>query len=160
MSGRIGHGYDVHAFTSGNGFVLGGVEISCDKAIVAHSDGDALIHALCDALLGALGRGDIGRLFPDSDASNRNRDSREFLRRVKDLADSDGYRLGNADITIELQAPRMAPLLSAMQNLLAQDLDCEPGSINLKATTTERLGFVGREEGIAVTAVVLLEPVT
>ena len=156
---RIGHGYDVHAFAPGDGFVLGGVRITCDKAIVAHSDGDALVHALCDAVLGALGRGDIGRLFPDDDARNRNRDSREFLREVKALADADGYRLGNADITIVLQAPKMAPHLASMRTLLAQDLDCPDASINLKATTTERLGFTGREEGIAVAAVVLLESV-
>ena len=160
MSSRIGHGYDVHAFAPGSGFVLGGVEISCDKSIVAHSDGDALIHALCDALLGALGRGDIGQLFPDNDPGNENRDSREFLREVKGLADADGFRLGNADITIVLQAPKMAPHLAAMRTVLAEDLDCRPESINLKATTTEKLGFVGREEGIAVAAVVLLEPVT
>ena len=156
---RIGHGYDVHAFAPGDGFVLGGVRIDCDKSIVAHSDGDALIHALCDALLGALGRGDIGQLFPDSDADNENRDSREFLRAVKSLADTDGYRLGNADITIVLQTPKMAPHLSLMQGLLAADLDCQPERINLKATTTEKLGFVGREEGIAVAAVALLEAV-
>lgn len=160
MSGRIGHGYDVHAFAPGKGFVLGGVEIGCDKAILAHSDGDVLIHALCDALLGALGRGDIGRLFPDSETVNKNRDSREFLREVKALADSDGYRLGNADVTIVLQTPKMAPHLGAMQKLLARDLACPPAKINLKATTTEKLGFVGREEGIAVAAVVLLEPLT
>ncbi len=160
MSGRIGHGYDVHAFAPGQGFVLGGVEIDCDKAILAHSDGDVLIHALCDALLGALGRGDIGRLFPDNDAANKNRDSREFLREVKALADNDGYRLANADVTIVLQAPKMAPHLASMQQRLAQDLACPPASINLKATTTEKLGFIGREEGIAVAAVVLLEPMT
>ena len=159
MSGnRIGHGYDVHAFAQGDGFVLGGVEIACDKAIVAHSDGDVLIHALCDALLGALGRGDIGQLFPDSDAGNKNRDSREFLREIKKLVESDGYRLGNADITIILQAPKMAPQLPAMQTLLSQDMECPRSCINIKATTTEKLGFVGREEGIAVAAVVLLEP--
>ena len=158
MSGnRIGHGYDVHAFAQGGGFVLGGVEIVCDKSIVAHSDGDVLIHALCDALLGALGRGDIGQLFPDSDAGNKNRDSREFLREIKKLVESDGYRLGNADITIILQAPKMAPQLPAMQALLSQDMECPQSCINIKATTTEKLGFVGREEGIAVAAVVLLE---
>ena len=157
---RIGHGYDVHAFAPGDGFVLGGVEIPCDKSIVAHSDGDALIHALCDAVLGALGRGDIGQLFPDDDARNRGRDSREFLREVAALAAADGYRLGNADVTILLQAPRMAPHLAPMRELLARDLDCPAERINLKATTTEKLGFTGREEGIAVAAVVLLEPVS
>ena len=154
---RIGHGYDVHAFTDGDGFVLGGVDISCTKAIVAHSDGDVLIHALCDALLGALGRGDIGQLFPDNDARNENRDSREFLREIQQLIDNDSYRLGNADLTIVAQAPKMAPHIAAMKHNLAQDLGCEVGSINVKATTTEGLGFIGREQGIAVAAVVLLE---
>ena len=154
---RIGHGYDVHAFADGDGFVLGGVHISCAKAVVAHSDGDVLIHALCDALLGALGRGDIGQLFPDSDAQNENRDSREFLREIQQLIDKDSYRLGNADLTIVAQAPKMAPHIAAMKHNLAQDLGCETSSINVKATTTEGLGFIGREQGIAVAAVVLLE---
>jgi len=154
---KIGHGYDVHAFITGDGFVLGGIEIACDKAVVAHSDGDVLIHALCDAMLGALGRGDIGQLFPDSDAANANRDSREFLREVNRLADDDGYRLANADITVILQAPKMAPHLQAMKQTLAQDLQCDQAAVNIKATTTEKLGFIGREEGIAVEAVVLLE---
>ena len=154
---RIGHGYDVHAFTDGDGFVLGGVHISCAKAVVAHSDGDVLIHALCDALLGALGRGDIGQLFPDSDAQNKNRDSREFLREIKQLIDNDRYRLGNADLTIVAQAPKMAAHVAAIKHNLAQDLGCQSASINVKATTTEGLGFIGREQGIAVAAVVLLE---
>jgi 2-C-methyl-D-erythritol 2,4-cyclodiphosphate synthase len=154
---RIGHGYDVHAFTQGDGFVLGGVVISADKAIVAHSDGDVLIHALCDSMLGALGRGDIGQLFPDTAVQNRDRDSRDFLREIKRLADTDGYRLGNADITIVAQAPKMAPHIGAMKKLLAQDLDCPADRLNIKATTTEGLGYIGREEGIAVAAVVLLE---
>jgi 2-C-methyl-D-erythritol 2,4-cyclodiphosphate synthase len=132
---RIGHGYDVHAFTDGGGFVLGGVFISCDKAVIAHSDGDVLIHALCDALLGALGRGDIGRLFPDNDARNQDRDSREFLRAIKQLLDH----------------------IDAMKEILARALDCAPATINIKATTTERLGYIGREEGIAAEAVVMLE---
>lgn len=147
----------MHALESGDGFVLGGVPISCNKAIVAHSDGDVLIHALCDALLGALGRGDIGRMFPDDDASNQGRDSREFLRAVKQLLDDDDYHLGNADITIIAQAPKLAPYIDAMQQLLAQDLSCEPARVNVKATTTEKLGFIGREQGIAVEAVVMLE---
>ena len=154
---RIGHGYDVHAFEQGNGFILGGISIECNKAIIAHSDGDVLIHALCDALLGALGRGDIGQLFPDSDARNKNRDSREFLREVKKLADHDGYRLGNADITVIAQAPRVAPYIERMKNTLAHDLECPQVAINIKATTTEKLGFIGREEGIAAAAVVVLE---
>ena len=154
---RIGHGYDVHAFVDGNGITLGGVFISCDKAIVAHSDGDALVHALCDALLGALGRGDIGRMFPDTDARNENRDSREFLREIKQLIDTDGFRLGNADITIIAQAPKMAPHIGAMTEILARDLEAPAAAINIKATTTEGLGFIGREQGIAVAAVVILE---
>jgi 2-C-methyl-D-erythritol 2,4-cyclodiphosphate synthase len=154
---KIGHGYDVHAFTRGSGFMLGGIEICSDKAIVAHSDGDVLIHALCDAMLGALGRGDIGQLFPDSDASNRNRDSREFLREVKRLADEDGFGLGNADITVILQAPKLGSRMPEMKRVLAQDLACRPEAINIKATTTEKLGFIGREEGIAVEAVVVME---
>jgi len=154
---RIGHGYDVHAFIDGNGFTLGGVFISCDKAIVAYSDGDVLIHALCDALLGALGRGDIGRMFPDTDARNENRDSREFLREIKQLIDTDGMRLGNADITIIAQLPKMAPHIGSMTEILAEDLKAPATSINIKATTTEGLGFIGREQGIAVAAVVILE---
>ena len=137
--------------------MLGGVHISCAKAVVAHSDGDVLIHALCDALLGALGRGDIGQLFPDNDAQNENRDSREFLREIKQLIETDNYRLGNADLTIVAQAPKMAAHIETMKHNLAQDLDCNTSSINVKATTTEGLGYIGREQGIAVTAVVLLE---
>ena len=154
---RIGHGYDVHAFTEGDGFVLGGVFVSCAKAVVAHSDGDVLIHALCDALLGALGRGDIGQLFPDNDTQNENRDSREFLREIKKLIDNDNYQLGNADLTIIAQAPKMADYISAMKQNLAQDLGCQSTRLNVKATTTEGLGFIGQEQGIAVAAVVLLE---
>jgi 2-C-methyl-D-erythritol 2,4-cyclodiphosphate synthase len=154
---RIGHGYDVHAFADGDGFVLGGVHISCAKAVVAYSDGDVLIHALCDALLGALGRGDIGQLFADDDVRNENRDSREFLREIKQLVDADSYQLGNADLTIIAQAPKMAAHIAAMKHNLAQDLGCHTASINVKATTTEGLGFIGREQGIAVAAVVLLE---
>jgi len=155
---RIGHGYDVHAFTAGDGFVLGGVRIADQRALLAHSDGDVLIHALCDALLGAIAEGDIGQLYPDSDPLNRKRDSREFLRDVARRVVMAGYRLGNADITIIAQTPKMAPHTPAMRQLLAQDLDCNMRQINIKATTTEGLGFVGREEGIAVAAVVLLEP--
>ncbi len=154
---RIGQGYDVHALTEGDGLVLGGVRIPADKAFIAHSDGDVLIHALCDALLGALARGDIGGLFPDTDAAHRGRDSREFLRHIKTIMGEDGYRLGNADITIVAQAPKMAPHLIDMKQRLAEDLDTQADQINIKATTTEKLGFTGREEGIAVHAVVLLE---
>ena len=154
---RIGHGYDVHAFTRGKGFVLGGVTLDCDLAIIAHSDGDVLIHALCDALLGALGQGDIGRLYSDQDPGNENRDSREFLREVRQRVETAGYRLGNADLTIIAQTPKMAPHIDAMRDVLALDLDCSSQQINVKATTTEGLGYIGRKQGIAVAAVVLLE---
>jgi 2-C-methyl-D-erythritol 2,4-cyclodiphosphate synthase len=157
MTSKIGHGYDVHAFADGDGITLGGVRIACDRAIVAHSDGDVAIHALCDALLGALGRGDIGRLFSDQDPANRGRDSREFLREVATLMRGDGYALGNADITLIAQTPRLAAHIDAMRQLLAEDLHCNASQINVKATTTERLGFIGREQGIAAEAVVLLE---
>jgi 2-C-methyl-D-erythritol 2,4-cyclodiphosphate synthase len=154
---RIGHGYDVHAFTAGDGFVLGGVRIDEMRGLRAHSDGDVLIHALCDALLGAIGEGDIGQLFPDSDPQHENRDSREFLREVASRVSLAGYRLGNADVTIIAQSPKMAPHTAAMRALLAIDLECTTQQINIKATTTEGLGHIGREEGIAVAAVVLLE---
>ena len=155
---RIGHGFDVHAYGDGEGFVLGGEFIECDRAIVAHSDGDVLIHALCDALLGALSLGDIGRLFPDDDAANAGRDSREFLREVNRRLRAEGWRLGNADLTVMAQSPRLASRVDAMCNNIARDLECSPTQIGVKATTTEKLGFVGREEGIAAEAVVLLEP--
>jgi 2-C-methyl-D-erythritol 2,4-cyclodiphosphate synthase len=154
---RIGHGFDVHALGPGDGLVLGGVTIPCNQALLAHSDGDVLIHALCDALLGAMGQGDIGTHFPDSDRANQNRDSREFLRHTKSLMNAGSYRLGNADITILAQQPKMSPHTSAMKELIASDLGTDTSQINIKATTTEKLGFVGRGEGIAVHAVVLLE---
>jgi 2-C-methyl-D-erythritol 2,4-cyclodiphosphate synthase len=157
---RIGHGFDVHAFTEGDGFVLGGVRIAADRALLAHSDGDVLIHALCDALLGAIGERDIGQLYPDNDPQNANRDSREFLREVERQIGMAGYCLGNADVTIIAQAPKMAPHVSTMRQILAEDLKCQSGQVNIKATTTEGLGFVGREQGIAVAAVVLLERLT
>ncbi len=153
---RIGHGYDVHALGTGDGILLGGVSIACDKAIVAHSDGDVLIHALCDAILGALGRGDIGQWFPDTDEQHRGRDSREFLRQIREFCDTDGYQLINADMTIIAQTPTMSPHLNAMKLNLSQDLGCDQNGINIKSTTTEKLGFIGREQGIAVHAVVLL----
>jgi len=154
---RIGHGYDVHALAAGDGIKLGGVTIPCEYALIAHSDGDVVIHALCDALLGAMGLGDIGTRFPDTDADNENRDSREFLLHVKSLMDTTSCRLGNADVTIIAQTPRMAPHIQVMKEIIASDLKAKITSINIKATTTEKLGFIGREEGIAVHAVVLLE---
>lgn len=157
MTLRIGHGYDVHAFTTGDHIVLGGVRIPYRQAFKAHSDGDVLIHALCDALLGAAALGDIGRHFPDSDAQYRGIDSRKLLRQVVALLGQHGWRVGNVDGTIIAQAPKMAPHIEAMRAHLAQDLGVAVGQVNIKATTTEHLGFAGREEGIAAHAVVLLE---
>ncbi len=159
MNIRIGHGFDVHALNDGEGLVLGGVQIPHHKSLVAYSDGDVLIHALCDALLGAMARGDIGALFPDSDPAHKDRDSREFLCTIKKLMDDYGYVLGNADITIVAQAPKLVPHLAAMKQNLVVDLVVNPAQINIKATTTEKLGYAGREEGIAVHVVVLLEVV-
>jgi 2-C-methyl-D-erythritol 2,4-cyclodiphosphate synthase len=153
---RIGQGYDVHAFGKGDHIILGGVTIPFGHGLTAHSDGDVLIHALCDALLGASALGDIGHHFPDSDPRFCNADSRALLRHVKSLVTEKGYCMVNADITLIAQAPRMSPHLDAMLANLAQDLDCDPGQLNIKATTTERLGFEGRGEGIACQAVVLL----
>jgi 2-C-methyl-D-erythritol 2,4-cyclodiphosphate synthase len=153
---RIGHGYDVHAFTAGDQLVLGGVTIPHSHAFAAHSDGDVLIHALCDALLGAAALGDIGRHFPDTSAEFKNIDSRILLRHVVGLLHQHGYRLGNADMTIIAQAPKMAPHIEAMRTNLAADLQGDIGQVNVKATTTEKLGFAGRKEGIAAHAVVLL----
>lgn len=154
---RIGHGYDVHRFGPGDALVLGGVTIPHDRALVAHSDGDVLLHAVCDALLGALGEGDIGRHFPDTDPANAGIDSRVLLRRVVALAHRAGWVLGNLDATIVAQEPRMAPHISAMRENLAADLAATVAQVNVKATTTETLGFTGRREGIAVHAVVLLQ---
>ncbi|RLQ22771.1 2-C-methyl-D-erythritol 2,4-cyclodiphosphate synthase [Seongchinamella sediminis] len=155
---RIGHGYDVHRFEAGSGVVLGGVHIPHDKGLAAHSDGDVLIHAICDALLGAIAGGDIGRHFPDDDVANENIDSRLLLRRVVAMLAQAGYALGNLDATLIAQAPRMAPHIEAMRANLAADLAVAVERVNVKATTTEKLGFTGREEGIAAHAVVLLEP--
>lgn len=157
---RIGHGYDVHRFGEGDHILLGGVRIPHSAGLVAHSDGDVLIHALCDALLGAIGAGDIGRHFPDTDPANAGIDSRVLLRQVREQVEQAGYRLGNVDATIIAQAPRMAPHVEAMRANLAQDLAVTPDRVNVKATTTEQLGFAGRKEGIAVHAVALLENAT
>lgn len=153
---RIGHGYDVHRFTEGDHIVLGGVTISHHSGLLAHSDGDVLIHAVCDALLGALGAGDIGHHFPDTEAANADIDSRILLRRVSQLLVDAGLALANLDVTLVAQAPRMAPHIESMCSNLAADLGAERGQVNIKATTTEGLGFAGREEGIAAHAVVLL----
>lgn len=154
---RIGHGYDVHGFTEGDHLVLAGVSIPFDHSFLAHSDGDVVIHALIDGLLGALGLGDIGQHFPDSDAQYKDCDSRELLAVVVNMMVSEGYQLSNADITIIAQAPKMAPHLSQMRKNLALDLCCPTEQINIKATTTEKLGFAGRGEGIACHAVVLIK---
>jgi len=155
---RIGHGYDVHRFGDGDHVVLGGVSIPFHQGLVAHSDGDVVIHALCDALLGAVALGDIGRHFPDTDPANAGIDSRVLLRRVVELVAQAGYRLANADITIVAEAPKMAPHVAAMCEHLAADLQASAGQVNVKATTTEGLGAIGRREGIAAHAVVLLSP--
>lgn len=153
---RIGQGYDVHRFTEGNSLVLGGVTIPFHSSFLAHSDGDVLLHALCDALLGAAALGDIGRHFPDSDAKFHKIDSRVLLRHVQVLLNERGYHVVNADMTIVAQAPKLAPYISRMQENIAQDLQVDVGQINVKATTTEGLGFAGRQEGVAAYAVVLI----
>jgi 2-C-methyl-D-erythritol 2,4-cyclodiphosphate synthase len=154
---RIGHGYDVHRFGAGEAIVLGGVRIPHHRGLEAHSDGDVLIHAICDALLGAIGQGDIGRHFPDTDPANAGIDSRVLLRRVVGLVQAAGWELANLDATLVAQAPRMAPHIDSMRANLAADLVAEVSRVNVKATTTEKLGFTGREEGIAAHAVVLLQ---
>ena len=154
---RIGHGYDVHRFGAGDAVVLGGVHIPHHRGLEAHSDGDVLIHAICDALLGAIGQGDIGRHFPDTDPANAGIDSRLLLRKVVALVGESGWQLGNLDATLVAQAPRMAPHIETMRANLAADLQAGMDQVNVKATTTEKLGFAGREEGIAAHAVVLLQ---
>ncbi|MFO7549966.1 MAG: 2-C-methyl-D-erythritol 2,4-cyclodiphosphate synthase [Haliea sp.] len=153
---RIGHGYDVHRFGPGNEVILGGVAIAHSHGLVAHSDGDVLVHALCDALLGAIGRGDIGRHFPDTDPALAGVDSRLMLRKVVEQVHSGGWALANMDATLIAEAPRMAPHVAAMRTNLARDLRVAESQVNVKATTTEKLGFTGRGEGIAAHAVVLL----
>lgn len=155
---RIGQGYDVHAFGEGDHVMLGGVRIPHDRGVVAHSDGDVVIHALCDALLGALALGDIGRHFPPSDDRWRNADSRDFLRAVADMLAERGHALGNADITVIAERPKVGPHVKAMRACLAADLGCGIDRISIKATTSEKLGFTGRGEGIAAMAVVLVQP--
>jgi len=153
---RIGHGYDAHRFGAERPLVLGGVAVPHDSGLLAHSDGDVLIHALCDALLGAAALGDIGRHFPDTDPAYAAIDSRILLRRVMAALGARGLQVVNADLTIVAQRPRLAAHLPAMQAILAQDLGVATGQVNVKATTTEGMGFTGRGEGIAAYAVVLL----
>lgn len=156
---RIGHGFDAHRFDTSASpppLVLGGVVIPFEWSLKAHSDGDVVVHALCDALLGAAGKGDIGRHFPDSSADYAGIDSRILLRRVVDLLAVEGLAPSNADLTIVAQAPRLAPHIDAMRTCVAADLNLDPARVNVKATTTEKMGFTGRKEGIAAHAVVLL----
>lgn len=159
MRFRIGHGYDVHRFTDGDHIIIGGVKIAHDRALLAHSDGDVLLHAVCDALLGAAALPDIGQQFPDSNATYKNADSRELLRQVVALLKSQNYRVANLDSTLVAQAPKMAAHRQAMREHLAADLELGLDQVNVKATTTEGLGFPGRREGIAAYAVVIIESV-
>lgn len=153
---RIGHGFDVHAFEDGDFITLGGVQIPYSHGLKAHSDGDVALHALADALLGAAALGDIGQHFPDTDDAWAGADSRVLLRHVVGLIRDKGYQVGNVDITIIAQAPKMAPHIQTMRECIAADLNVRLDDVNVKATTTEKLGYVGRKEGIAVHAVALL----
>lgn len=157
MNLRIGQGFDVHAFGDGDHVMLGGVRIAHTRGLIAHSDGDVVLHALCDAILGALALGDIGRHFPPSDARWRDADSREFVRHCAGLAAERGYRVVNVDATVLAERPKVGPHAEAMRECIAEDLGIAQDAVSIKATTTERLGFTGREEGIAAMAVCLLE---
>jgi 2-C-methyl-D-erythritol 2,4-cyclodiphosphate synthase len=154
---RVGQGYDVHRFNEGDHIILGGVKIPYEKGLEAHSDGDVVLHALADAILGAAALGDIGKHFPDTDPEFKGADSRVLLRHVYNIVQEKGYQLINADITIIAQAPKMLPYVPEMRANIAVDLLVDMDFINVKATTTEKLGFEGRKEGIAVQAVVLIE---
>lgn len=153
---RIGHGFDVHAFGENRPLIIGGVEVPYHTGFIAHSDGDVALHALTDAILGAAALGDIGKLFPDTDMQFKNADSRGLLREAFRQVQAKGYQIGNVDITIIAQAPKMRPHIDAMRAKIAQDLVCTIEQVNVKATTTEKLGFTGRGEGIACEAVALL----
>ena len=157
---RIGTGYDVHALVEGRRLVIGGVTIPHARGLDGHSDADVLLHAISDALLGALALGDLGAHFPDSDAKWKGADSRALLRHVMSLVRARGYEVGNIDATVIAQAPKLAPHIATMRANVASDLGCDASCVSIKATTTERLGFAGREEGIAAEAVVLLSPLS
>ena len=157
MDIRIGHGYDVHALADGLRLVLGGVEIEHTKGCVAHSDGDVAIHAICDAMLGALALGDIGKLFPDSDQRYKGIDSKLLLKEVVRVVRDKGYEVGNLDCTIAMQRPKLRPHIDTMRQRLAEVIGIDMDRVSVKATTTEHLGFEGREEGVSTTAVVLLK---
>jgi len=154
---RIGHGYDVHRLVAGRRLILGGVDIPFETGLLGHSDADVLLHAICDAILGAIGEGDIGRHFPDTDPAFKGASSLLLLGKVMALADSRGYRTGNVDATIVAQRPKLAPYVLQMRENIAAALGCDATRVNVKATTTEELGFAGRQEGIAAYSVVLLE---
>lgn len=154
---RIGHGFDVHRFCEGDHVMLGGVKIPHHHGVEAHSDGDVILHALCDALLGAAGLGDIGVHFPPTDPKFKGMDSQHFVRIVYDKLKAKGYRVGNIDVTLIAQAPKMGPYRDAIRNQIAELLFLDRDAVNIKATTTEHLGYCGREEGLAAQAVVLLE---
>ena len=159
MNIRIGHGFDVHAFAEGRKLIIGGVDIPYDRGLLGHSDADVLLHAICDALLGAAALGDIGKHFPDSDPRYKGIDSRKLLRHVAELLDGRGWKVGNVDATIIAQVPKMAPHIATMREHIAEEIGVAADQVNVKATTTERLGFTGREEGIAAEAVCLIEKV-
>ncbi|WP_136524838.1 2-C-methyl-D-erythritol 2,4-cyclodiphosphate synthase [Geomonas ferrireducens] len=154
---RIGHGYDVHRLVEGRKLILGGVDVPYVKGLLGHSDADVLLHAISDAILGAIGEGDIGKHFPDTDPAYKGADSLKLLRHVMDLAESKGYRVGNVDATVVAQRPKLAPFIAQMRSNIAATLGTEEDRVNVKATTTEELGFAGRGDGIAAYSVALLE---
>ncbi|ACH40790.1 2-C-methyl-D-erythritol 2,4-cyclodiphosphate synthase [Citrifermentans bemidjiense Bem] len=154
---RIGHGYDVHRLVEGRKLILGGVDVPYAKGLLGHSDADVLLHAISDAILGAIGEGDIGRHFPDTDPAYKGADSIKLLQHVMGLADAKGYRIGNVDATVVAQRPKLAPFIQQMRQNIARALATDDDRVNVKATTTEELGFAGRGEGIAAYGVALLE---
>ena len=154
---KIGQGFDAHRFCEGQHLMLGGVKIAHNKGIEAHSDGDVLLHAICDALLGAAGMGDIGSHFSDQENINQNRDSREFVRSILEMITQQDLVIANIDATIICQQPKISPHKASMQKIIAEDLQCDLHQVNIKATTTEKMGFTGRQEGIAAMAVALLQ---
>ena len=153
---KIGHGYDVHELVAGRKLILGGVDVPHKKGLQGHSDADVVLHSICDAILGALGKGDIGQHFPDTDSRFAGIESRVLLRHVAELMQQSSYQIGNVDVTIVAQSPKLATYLKQMQDNIAEDLETSPAMINIKATTTEKLGFVGQEQGIESHAVVLV----
>ena len=155
---RIGHGFDAHRFGEGDSVTIGGVSIPHTQGLIAHSDGDVLIHAICDAILGAMALGDIGKHFPDNDPAFKNIDSAELLKSVMQSASDKGYKVGNLDCTVIAQAPRLGAHIPAMQTKLSMLLNVEADAVNVKATTTEKMGYTGRGEGISAHAVVLMQP--